>query len=55
MDSHNASHVSAAASGLGAVVSFMTDAIPVLQFVAVAISIVAGLYSIRLYRKNLEK
>ena len=56
MDSHNtAAHISAATSGFGAVISFAVEAVPILQIVAVIISIVAGVYSIRLHRKNLGK
>ena len=56
MDSHStAGHISAATSGLGVVVSFAAEAVPILQIVAIIISIVAGVYSIRLHRKNLEK
>ena len=47
--------VSAAISGAGVVVSFMTSAMPELQFIAVLVSIVAGVYAIRFYSRKIDQ
>ena len=57
MDSHHATigDVSATISGAGAVVSFMTSAMPELQFIAVVVSIVCGIYAIRFYSRKIDQ
>lgn len=47
--------VSAAISGAGVVVSFMTSAMPELQFIAVLVSIVCGIYAIRFYSRKIDQ
>lgn len=56
MDHHlNMGNVNAAASGMGAALSFMTSAMPVLQFVAVIVSITTGVFAIRYYSRKLSE
>ena len=47
--------ISAAVSGAGVIVSFMSSAMPELQFIAVCVSIVAGIYAIRFYSRKIDQ
>ena len=47
--------ISTAVSGGGAILSLFADSMPVLQFIAVCVSIVAGIYAIRFYSRKIDQ